>query len=103
MLIYTHYVIPKFRIIFYIQEIQVMFPAKKVQKIIGSRILVEMKGDSALLEGILCSVDDYMNLHITEAVEVSENDQRRDLGSVVLRGNNIVLITPLNERINALQ
>ena len=73
-----------------------MFPSKKVQKIVGSRVQVEMKGDAALLEGRLASVDDYMNLYLTDA-EVSENETKRAIGNVVLRGNNIILITPLDE------
>ncbi|WNY27071.1 LSM domain-containing protein [Methanolapillus ohkumae] len=72
-----------------------MFPNKKVQKIIGSRVLVEMKGDSNLLEGTLSTVDDYMNLHLIDTVEIVNGQKERSLGSVVLRGNNIILITPL--------
>ncbi|WNY24820.1 LSM domain-containing protein [Methanolapillus millepedarum] len=73
-----------------------MFPNKKVQKIIGSRVVVEMKGDSNLLEGTLSTVDDYMNLHLIDTVEIVNGQKERSLGSVVLRGNNIILITPLD-------
>ncbi|MDV0447134.1 hypothetical protein MsAg5_10090 [Methanosarcinaceae archaeon Ag5] len=72
-----------------------MFPNKKVQKIVGSRVLVEMKGDSNLLEGTLNTVDDYMNLHLIDTVEIVNGEKERSLGSVVLRGNNIILITPI--------
>ncbi|MDD2439036.1 MAG: LSM domain-containing protein [Methanosarcinaceae archaeon] len=74
-----------------------MFPNKKVQKIVGSRIQVEMKGDLNLLEGTLMSVDDYMNLHLVDTVEVAKGEKVRALGSVVLRGNNIILITPIED------
>ncbi|MBP2029385.1 small nuclear ribonucleoprotein (snRNP)-like protein [Methanohalophilus levihalophilus] len=74
-----------------------MFPNKKVQKLIGSRILVEMKGDQAMLEGVLKSSDDYMNLHLDESVEIVDGERKRSLGSVVLRGNNIILIVPAEE------
>jgi small nuclear ribonucleoprotein (snRNP)-like protein len=62
---------------------------------IGTRILVEMKGDNHLLEGELESVDDYLNLHILDTVEVADGERLRSLGSVVLRGNNIILIMPV--------
>lgn len=75
-----------------------MFPNKKVQKLIGSRILVEMKGDQAMLEGVLKSSDDYMNLHLDESVEIVDGERKRSLGSVVLRGNNIILIVPVDEQ-----
>ncbi|MGP8321122.1 MAG: LSM domain-containing protein [Methanosarcinaceae archaeon] len=72
-----------------------MFPNKKVQKAIGSKIQVEMKGDHHILEGTLKSVDDYLNLHLADAVEIVNDERIRTLGSVILRGNNIILIVPI--------
>ncbi|MEA1966011.1 MAG: LSM domain-containing protein [Euryarchaeota archaeon] len=72
-----------------------MFPTKKVQSMIGSRVQVEMKGDVHLLEGELESVDDYLNLHLLDTVEIADGERLRSLGSVVLRGNNIILIVPV--------
>ncbi len=63
-----------------------MFPDKKVQTLIGSRINVEMKGDKINLEGRLESVDDNMNMHLIETIELEEGVKLRSLGSVVLRG-----------------
>ncbi|MDY0386168.1 MAG: LSM domain-containing protein [Methanolobus sp.] len=74
-----------------------MFPSKKVQKLVGSKIQVEMKGDLHLLEGTLKSADDYMNLHMVDTAEVANGKRLRSLGSVVLRGNNIVLVVPMEE------
>lgn len=54
-----------------------------------------MKGDLHILEGTLESADDYLNLHLEGAVEIFEEERLRTLGSVVLRGNNIILITPV--------
>ena len=59
---------------------------------IGSRVQVEMKGD---VEGELESVDDYLNLHLLDTVEIADGERIRSLGSVVLRGNNIILIVPV--------
>lgn len=48
-----------------------MFPTKKVQSLVGSKIQVEMKGSPRyVLEGILNSVDEYLNLHLLETVEL---------------------------------
>ncbi len=74
-----------------------MFPSKKVQDLVGTKIQVEMKGEENLLEGILKSVDDYLNLHIVNTTEIINGEKSRALGSVVVRGNNIVLINPVNE------
>ena len=73
-----------------------MFPSKKVQTLIGSKIRVEMKGsEQHVLEGTLNSVDDYLNLHLLETVEIVHGERARSLGSVILRGNNIILISPV--------
>ncbi len=72
-----------------------MFPNKKVQKLIGSKVQVEMKGDLHLLEGTLQSADDYMNLHLIDTVEMADGERLRSLGSVVLRGNNIIIVVPM--------
>ncbi len=78
------------------QGVRDMFPTKKVQSLVGSKIQVEMKGSPRyVLEGILNSVDEYLNLHLLETVELIGGEKTRSLGSVILRGNNIILISPV--------
>ena len=74
-----------------------MFPNKKVQSLIGKRVQVEMKGDKHTLEGKLESADDNLNLHLVDTFEIADGAKSRSLGSVVLRGNNIILLCPLGE------
>lgn len=74
-----------------------MFPTKKVQTLIGSLVQVEMKGDKHLLEGKLESADEYLNLHLIETFEVVDGVKSRSLGSVILRGNNIIMLSPVGE------
>ncbi|NQE45324.1 putative snRNP Sm-like protein [ANME-1 cluster archaeon GoMg2] len=74
-----------------------MFPNKRVQGMIGKKVHVEMKGERTVLEGVLRSVDDYLNLHLSAANELHDGEKRRLLGSVVVRGNNVVLINPMKE------
>lgn len=74
-----------------------MFPTKKVQTLIGSRVQVEMKGDKHILEGKLESADDYLNLHLLDTYEMTDGVKSRSLGSVILRGNNIILLVPVSE------
>ncbi len=62
---------------------------------IGSKVQVEMKGDQHILEGTLQSADDYLNLHLVDTTELAGGERLRSLGSVVLRGNNIILIVPV--------
>ena len=64
---------------------------------IGKKVHVEMKGEKSVLEGILRSVDDYLNLHLSAVNELQDGERKRVLGSVVVRGNNVVLINPMKE------
>jgi len=72
-----------------------VFPNKKIQSLVGSRIQVEMKGENTILEGILSGADEYLNMHLVDSVEVEDGRKIKSLGSVILRGNNVVLVNPL--------
>jgi small nuclear ribonucleoprotein (snRNP)-like protein len=72
-----------------------LFPTKKVQTLIGTVIQVEMKGDKHTLEGKLESADEYLNLHLNDTYEIVEGVKSRSLGSVILRGNNIIMLSPV--------
>lgn len=74
-----------------------MFPNKRMQGMVGRKVHVEMKGEKSVLEGVLISVDDYLNLHLNGANEIENGERKRLLGSVVVRGNNVVLINPMKE------
>lgn len=74
-----------------------LFPNKKVQTLVGQKIQVEMKGEKNILEGTLVSADDYLNLHMVDTTEIANGQRLRNLGSVVLRGNNIILLNPVKE------
>jgi small nuclear ribonucleoprotein len=49
--------------------------------------------DNRVLEGKLTGYDDYMNM-VLEDTEERTSDQTRRLGTVILRGNNVVSISP---------
>jgi len=74
-----------------------LFPTKKVQTLIGSIVQVEMKGDKHILEGKLESADEYLNLHLKDTYEIADGVKSRSLGSVILRGNNIIMLSPIEK------
>ncbi|MCW3133696.1 MAG: hypothetical protein N2V78_05140 [Methanophagales archaeon] len=74
-----------------------MFPNKRIQSLVGRKVHVEMKGERSVLEGVLASVDDYLNLHLSGVNELENGERKRLLGSVIVRGNNVVLINPMKE------
>lgn len=68
-------------------------PLALLEKSVDKRISLLLK-DSRVLEGKLKGYDDYMNM-VLEDTEERTPDQERRLGTVVLRGNNVVSITTL--------
>ena len=68
-----------------------------VKSMVGRVIRVEMKGEENSLVGKLESVDDYMNLHLSNAIEYRGGEKVRALGDIVLRGNNVILIQPFED------
>ncbi len=49
--------------------------------------------DGSVLEGKLVGYDDHMNL-VLEDTEEKNEDKHRRLGTIVLRGNNVVTLNP---------
>lgn len=74
-----------------------MLPNQKVKSLVGKVVRIEMKGEESDLVGKLESVDDYMNVYMSNAMEYKNGEKVRNLGNIVLRGNNIILIQPFQE------
>lgn len=71
-----------------------VMPTALLEKSIDKRISLLLK-DGRILEGKLTGFDDYMNMVLEETVETTAQQEERRLGSVVLRGNNVVSISIL--------
>ncbi len=71
-----------------------VMPTALLEKSIDKRISLLLK-DGRILEGKLTGFDDYMNMVLEETVETTPAQEERRLGSVVLRGNNVVSISIL--------
>ncbi len=69
-----------------------VLPTKVLENALNREILLVLK-DSRVLEGKLVGFDEYMNL-VLEDTEETREEQVRRLGTVVLRGNNVVTISP---------
>lgn len=71
---------------------EMVLPSKVLENALNREILLVLK-DNRVLEGRLVGYDDYMNL-VLEDTEETREEQVRRLGTVVLRGNNVVTISP---------
>ena len=73
----------------------IVLPIKKVFGLVDSKISVEIKDEGRKLQGRLVAVDEYLNIHMDETIEFVDNQRGRNLGTVVIRGNNILTIAPV--------
>ncbi len=69
-----------------------VMPLNVLEKSINKRIQLLLK-DNRQLEGKLVGYDDYMNM-VLEDTEETKDEQVRRIGTVVLRGNNVVAVVP---------
>lgn len=67
-------------------------PLQALEKALNRRVALTLK-DQRVLEGTLTGFDEHMNLVLSEAEERSAGAARK-VGTVVLRGNNVVSISP---------
>ena len=63
-------------------------PLKMLENFMDKRISLLLK-DNRILEGKLVGYDDYMNM-VLEDTEERTDEMNRKLGTVILRGNNVV-------------
>ena len=68
-------------------------PLDVLEKAIDQKLSLLLK-DSRVIEGKLTGYDEYMNMVLSDAEETHDGNKRR-LGIVILRGNNVVSISVL--------
>lgn len=67
-------------------------PLDVLERSLNKKMSLQLK-DGRLIEGKLVGFDQYMNLVLEESEEKRDETGRR-LGTVILRGNNVVTISP---------
>lgn len=60
---------------------------------LNKNVLVKLKGDVEV-RGTLASFDVHMNLVIEDGEELKSGELKRKLGTVLLRGDTIVYVSP---------
>lgn len=65
---------------------------KVLEDFLESDVLVQLKG-GRMLKGILEAYDNHLNVLLRQAEEI-EGDRIRQLGTVLVRGDNVIVISP---------
>ena len=66
---------------------------KVLDESFGKVVLIKLKGGK-VIRGILHGFDQHMNLLLDNSVEIFDDGKTSDLGSIVVRGDNVVIISP---------
>jgi small nuclear ribonucleoprotein len=66
---------------------------KELETSMGKVVLIKLKGGK-VIRGSLQGFDQHMNLALERAEEVAEDGNSTSLGTLIVRGDNIVMISP---------
>jgi small nuclear ribonucleoprotein len=66
---------------------------KVLDESINKTVLIKLKGNKTI-RGNLLGFDQHMNLLLDQAEEILSDGDSNSLGSLVVRGDNVVIIAP---------
>ena len=69
-----------------------IMPMKMLEENLNKHVALLLK-DNRVLEGVLSGYDEYMNM-VLDDVQESDEEVTRKLGTVIIRGSNVVGIVP---------
>ncbi|KAK6538215.1 RNA-binding protein lsm5 [Orbilia ellipsospora] len=70
-----------------------ILPLELVDKCVGSKIWVVMKGEKEF-SGTLVGFDDYVNMVLEDVTEYDSSGEQIKLKKILLNGNNICMLIP---------
>ena len=66
---------------------------KVLDESINKTVLIKLKGNKTI-RGNLLGFDQHMNLLLDQSEEIPSEGDAKSLGSIVVRGDNVVMISP---------
>ena len=68
-------------------------PFDLLNKVIGQKVLVRLKSNMNI-RGRITSFDAHMNIVLEDAEELDNGELKVKLGTILLRGGNIIFVSP---------
>lgn len=65
-----------------------------LQSVMKQPVLIKLKGGREI-RGILKSFDIHMNLILQDSEEIGKDGNVKKLGTLIIRGDNVVMISPI--------
>jgi len=66
---------------------------KILEESINKTVLIKLKG-SKTIRGNLLGFDQHMNLLLDQTEEIPSEGDSKELGTIVVRGDNVIMISP---------
>jgi small nuclear ribonucleoprotein len=66
---------------------------KILEESLGKLVLLRLRGNRSL-RGKLQGFDMHMNLVLEEADDISDPENTKPLGTIIVRGDNVVIVSP---------
>ena len=66
---------------------------KVLDESINKTVLIKLKGNKTI-RGNLLGFDQHMNLLLDQAEEIPSEGDSKELGTIVVRGDNVIMISP---------
>ena len=64
-----------------------------LERSLGKTVLIKLRG-GRVLRGNLDGFDQHVNLVLKEAENISDQENIKKLGTIILRGDNVIMISP---------
>jgi small nuclear ribonucleoprotein len=66
---------------------------KILEDSLGKTVLLRLRGGKSI-RGLLRGFDQHLNLVLEKAEDVTDKDNTEELGLIIVRGDNVVMISP---------
>jgi small nuclear ribonucleoprotein len=66
---------------------------KILEDSLGKTVLIRLRGGKSI-RGLLRGFDQHLNLVLEKAEDVTDKDDTEELGLIIVRGDNVVMISP---------